>query len=57
MEIKLSGVQRNDLLNTLIISGGNVCKMSVMTVVLLDVGMKEQPGWNMVRYEANNVHR
>lgn len=39
MEIKLSEIGENDLLNTLIISGGNVCKMLyVMEVVSLDVG-------------------
>lgn len=39
MEIKSSGVEENDLLNTLIISAENVCKMSdVMEVVSLDVG-------------------
>lgn len=46
MEIKLSEVRENDLLNTLIISGGNVCKMLyVMEVVSLDVGTaKERNG-------------
>lgn len=44
MEIKLSEVSEDDLLNTLIISGGNVCKMlHVMEVVSLDVGTSNLP--------------
>jgi hypothetical protein len=39
MKIKLSEVEGNDLLNTLIITAWNVCKMLyVMEVVSLDVG-------------------
>lgn len=44
MEIKLSEVSEDDLLNILIISRGNVCKMlHVMEVVSLDVGTSNLP--------------
>lgn len=45
MEVKLSVVEWNDLLKTLIISARNVCKTKhVMEMVLLDVGILLKKG-------------